>query len=283
MSTTFPIASPTVRSLKARFAIAIAVVAGLVATTILGSSRASAATPQTATRPVILVAGFSPSALLDANRLEGQDCDLLFGEVHRQLGQLRIPYRDYGFYPNDTRCEGVSSPATTSATSLTTLARRFAFWVNATYPTQRVDVIAVSMGGVVVRKALERVQARDASFPARLSIEDTVTVGSPHAGASLGLMAICRMVNQQCAEMTPGSAWLSSLGHNPQGSSGSEWSLIGHPEDLVVTWPSSITMDRVSTARPPVFRTTMPGIIHASIWLPTVATQAIAAATFTGM
>ena len=93
-----------------------------------------------------------------------------------------------------------------------------------------VDVVAHSMGGLMIRYALSK-QGVD-SFP-RLKVEDVVTLGSPHAGASFAALT----GTTQGAEMEPSStliAWLNKWGMNPQGQGGTDWSAIGSHGDLIV-------------------------------------------------
>ncbi len=76
-----------------------------------------------------------------------------------------------------------------------------------------VDVVAHSMGGLMIRYALAK-QGVD-SFP-RLKVEDVVTLGSPHNGASFAAL----MGTTQGAEMEPSidvDQVAQGLGHEPAG------------------------------------------------------------------
>jgi PGAP1-like protein len=101
-----------------------------------------------------------------------------------------------------------------------------------------VDVVAHSMGGLMIRYALTK-QGVD-SFP-RLMVEDVVTLGSPHNGASFAALT----GTTQGAEMEPGStliAWLKTWGMNPKGTGGTDWTVIGSHGDLIVQEDSATAM-----------------------------------------
>ncbi len=101
-----------------------------------------------------------------------------------------------------------------------------------------VDVVAHSMGGLMIRYALTK-QGVD-SFP-RLMVEDVVTLGSPHNGASFAALT----GTTQGAEMEPNSsliAWLTTWGMHPKGSGGTDWTVIGSHGDLIVQEGSATAM-----------------------------------------
>jgi pimeloyl-ACP methyl ester carboxylesterase len=93
-----------------------------------------------------------------------------------------------------------------------------------------VDVVAHSMGGLIVRFSLAK--ERVGSWPA-LRIEDVVTVGTPHGGVNFSKW----IGTQQGQQMEPDSyliSWLAERAQNPQGVDGTEWSVFGSQADLVV-------------------------------------------------
>jgi hypothetical protein len=99
------------------------------------------------------------------------------------------------------------------------------------------------MGGLVIRAALAGTQSGEAGFPPYLHVEDVTTLATPHAG--IGVAFGCNLVGtQQCKDMAPGSDffnWLSaSGGSNPQGASGTDWTLIGFDDDLLVKAGSAV-------------------------------------------
>jgi pimeloyl-ACP methyl ester carboxylesterase len=101
-----------------------------------------------------------------------------------------------------------------------------------------VDVVAHSMGGLMIRYALAK-QGFD-EFP-KILVEDVVTLGSPHNGASFAMLA----GTTQGAEMEPSStliAWLKANAGNPQGKGGTDWTAIGSHGDMIVQEDSATSM-----------------------------------------
>jgi triacylglycerol esterase/lipase EstA (alpha/beta hydrolase family) len=93
-----------------------------------------------------------------------------------------------------------------------------------------VDVVAHSMGGLILRFSLAKERMGD--WPA-LRVEDAVTLGTPHGGVNFSKW-IGTLQGQQ---MEPGSFfinWLASNAQNPQGVDGTQWSLLGSQGDLIV-------------------------------------------------
>ena len=101
-----------------------------------------------------------------------------------------------------------------------------------------VDVVAHSMGGLMIRYALAK-QGVD-SFP-QIMVEDVITLGSPHTGASFAALT----GTTQGAEMEPTSTlitWLKASAKNPQGIGGTDWTVIGSHGDLIVQEDSATAM-----------------------------------------
>lgn len=91
---------------------------------------------------------------------------------------------------------------------------------------ESVDVVAHSMGGLVIRYAIQQVKAGHADFPPSLLIEDVVTVSSPHGGISSTLNGwACN--DYQTSQMNVGSTFLQSLTSHPDGTGGTDWTAIG--------------------------------------------------------
>jgi hypothetical protein len=104
-----------------------------------------------------------------------------------------------------------------------------------------VDVVSHSMGGLITRYAIAQVQRAHPDFPPYLYVEDSVTLGTPHAGT--GWANWCWTT--QCEQMRPGSSfvnWLSSNAPNPQTSGGTDWTNIGSYSDEIVSASSSVSM-----------------------------------------
>jgi hypothetical protein len=99
-----------------------------------------------------------------------------------------------------------------------------------------VDAVGHSMGGLVIRAAITGVQKGDPAFPPYLYVEDVTTLSTPHRGDP----AAGGCVFTQCYDMRSGSAFLTWLNDNAQASSGTDWTLIGFDDDLLVPVWSSV-------------------------------------------
>jgi pimeloyl-ACP methyl ester carboxylesterase len=115
-------------------------------------------------------------------------------------------------------------------TDIRHLAWHFANWLSAYIPDDPpVDVVAHSMGGLIVRYAL----AKQINLWPTLNIEDVVTLGTPHGGVNFAAWT----GTTQGYQLEPDSYliwWLAQYAPNPQGSGGTEWTIIGSAGDLVV-------------------------------------------------
>jgi pimeloyl-ACP methyl ester carboxylesterase len=106
-----------------------------------------------------------------------------------------------------------------------------------------VDVVAHSMGGLVIRYALAQVQAGHRDFPRKLLVEDVVTLGTPHGGAR----GVLPTGSTEVAQMAPGSELLKALeliGWEPDGSGDTDWLTMGSDDDAVVAADRAAATDR---------------------------------------
>lgn len=126
------------------------------------------------------------------------------------------------------RTEGSDKPRAghTQQVSITRVAQDLAWFIHNQFTQrgQQVYVVGHSMGGLIIREALRRVQARDHLFPPSLDVPRVLTMSTPHDGWA----SSCNK-NTQCREMAPGSAFLSELQTNPspQGMAGTTWWAMG--------------------------------------------------------
>jgi len=137
-------------------------------------------------------------------------------------------------------------------------------WDEFTSRGRNVQVVAYSMGGLLVRWALDATQDHALGtdpatggyvFPPRLLVHNVVTLGTPHAGSFLTfLRGLAPSV--QADEMTPGSTFLAQLDANgaPRGAAGTDWTVIGAENtgfsgDEVVASRSSTAMCCTSVHR----------------------------------
>ncbi len=140
----------------------------------------------------------------------------------------------YCYYSNDSNCDLLALGD--RYRSIKTLGADFAWEIFDHFSKFNVAVDAVghSMGGLVIRAALTGVQRGDPAFPPYLYVEDVTTLSTPHRGSLFAHGCLFT----QCVDMRIGSAFLGWLYDNPQGWSGTDWTLIGFQDDLTV-WPSS--------------------------------------------
>jgi hypothetical protein len=101
---------------------------------------------------------------------------------------------------------------------------------------QPVNVLAHSMGGLIIRDAIGRTTARAAYFPPMpLQVSRVVTVATPHGGIYGGYLDTARTSNlvsgQELEDMNPAGASgfmnMISQYQRPQGAAGTQWSLLG--------------------------------------------------------
>ncbi|HLE46797.1 MAG TPA: hypothetical protein VI818_00755 [Candidatus Thermoplasmatota archaeon] len=139
------------------------------------------------------------------------------------------------------------------------LAFHWAWAIHDVYSTQGkcVDVVAHSMGGVIVRYAIGAFAKRNESeyhdFPPSLCVRHAATLGSPHAGTEY--TRICThpaYSDAQCRAMARGSEFQRLLAASPEfrhpdGTGGTRWLAFGSDtEDAIIPADSAhgMTFDR---------------------------------------
>lgn len=146
-------------------------------------------------------------------------------------------------YAGDAGCTAPlpGRAAYTPDTSIDELGRAFAWLVydQDTRWGRPVDAVGHSMGGLVLRAALTGVAARRRGFPARLLIEDVITLDTPHDG--IASRACTRL---ECAQMRGQDRGhlLAHLAQNPQSAQGTDWTLVGSDADPLVPADSATGM-----------------------------------------
>jgi hypothetical protein len=277
--------------LARRFALVVAFTLATIAIQLAIAPAAKARTDDR-NKPVVLVHGLEN----DPRDGFGWDCDYYWG---RMIDYLRIrgwsnTINPVTYYENDTVCnprntvngqasvltsnislygsnnwyfnsDGERGTGHTANASIRHLAQHFAWFLYETYGKngQTVDVVAHSMGGLIVRYAINAVEKGFRDFPPRILIEDAVTLGTPHGGANQ-LTNLCGVVQSyvQCKEMSgespsvspfPGITvqtldselirYLKTEALNPQGEGGTQWSLLGSNQDVVVSEESAVFMN----------------------------------------
>ena len=195
--------------------------------------------------PVILVHGYSGSS----SGCQGINLATYWNKVKIELADnAYLPASKIvpvSYYRCDTNGvditgygQGVSYPSTVTKgnvkaragysndDSITAVSRSYAWFVYNEYTQkgQPVNSIGHSMGGLIIREALRRVQAHDPTFPPALDIQKVLTVSTPHNGWG----SQCKS-NTQCTELSDGSQFLKDLQANPspQGKNGTAWWAMG--------------------------------------------------------
>jgi hypothetical protein len=222
-------------------------------------------------RPVLLIHG------VDTRGPDfGNNCDASWGDVItflRRIGWTNTIYPIH-YYHKDVPCQsrgtlpngnpsiangyiahhgshaahyssGHRDGSHTADTSIRHLAYHFAWFLYDHFSSKniQVEIVAHSMGGLISRYAINAVQRHFPGFPAKLLVKDIVTLGTPHAGS---LIALCGWL--ECEEMFDHSSkslltFLEDYAQNPQGTGGTQWSVIGSTRDVFVPSGSATAMN----------------------------------------
>lgn len=238
---------------RGRWALGAAVVAILVAAAVIGV-RLSTATHGHArvgaqATPVIMVHGYS------ATPCPGSDVTRkVWGGAYLELVHTGWtgPLLPVSYYRCDTNGVditgyGPSIPAGavaavtaaaprvgyTDDTHIQQLAHDLAWFVYDTYARsgRPVDLVGVSMGGLIIRDALYRVAVADPDFPPYLYVPRAVTISTPHAGyltlATNGSFCGGTVECDEFASDSPFILDLAAHGADPQGRGGTAWTVLG--------------------------------------------------------
>lgn len=192
------------------------------------------------TKPVLLVHGWSVTQ-------SGYDCSNYFSDIISALKTQGFsgPFVTVGYYKGDTNCTVNLQQTDSSLTDNSpwkSIAAVFSRYVNQTYTStgQVIDVLGHSMGGLIIRGAVQGSAEQQAGF-APMMIEDAATIATPHAGTSSTLFCS----STQCAAMArnhPDIAWLAKNG-NPQSLIATDWTVTGSSTDEVVGLSSALNMN----------------------------------------
>jgi len=113
-----------------------------------------------------------------------------------------------------------------TSTPITRISEDLAWFIYNEYTSKGrpVNIVGHSMGGLIARESLRRVQAGDIAMPPSLNVNKVLTVSTPHNGLNFS----CGNTGQ-CSEMREGSAFITSLQSNaaPQGINGTSWWAMG--------------------------------------------------------
>jgi hypothetical protein len=217
------------------------------------ATTAHASIPSSSTT-ILLVHGFNASAPIGGHI----DCkDSTMKPWADGLKARGFTVKTVAWYANDTNCDlavpGISD--NTVNTSLDQVAREFTNLIANKFGATPVGISAHSMGGLVVRRAIDGVEHHHSGFSDNIRVTDVVTSGTPHLGSSItSFCSNVAVTYNECLQAAPGSAFLGALAHNPQTTGGTDWTLTGAECDLVVSAASAIGMGAGPGVRPSVFK-----------------------------
>lgn len=192
------------------------------------------------TRPVLLVHGWS---MYDIAKV---DCASRFRPIVRELKQQGFtgPFLTVTYYQASTNCDinlTKYDASITKNSSWKEIGRALSNYVYNNYSRhgQSVDMLGHSMGGLVIRSAIQGGSEYQKGF-SNILVEDAVTVGTPHQGS--GMTGVC--IHAQCKSLgyaNPDFRWLAK-NPKPNGMTEIDWSVQGSTLDAVVTTQSSMAM-----------------------------------------
>lgn len=238
------------------------------------------ASPALADKPIYYIHG------VDLDPPGGYSCSAIWSRLRNAFeawGRTGRPWY-VGYYEKDYRC-GADVHATgshekhyettghsnsgghTIYTDIRHLGYHLAWkiWRHYSHKGRSIDVVAHSMGGLLIRYALARTQRGHKEFPPYLLVDDVVTMGTPHEGAPFADGCTSWNEYHHCGEMSPNSAlimWLEDHARNPQGKGGTQWTVMGSEEDEVVPPSSGVGM----RARFKVIYRSVEGVSHSDYY-----------------
>lgn len=209
----------------------------------------------------LALAGLAPSAsAADTQMLlihgygsasDGKDCNGITWESALRYyqdvgGRERSSLTTIGYYEGDDPADCdviVGAGDASNERPIQDIARDLANYIDDAYTShgQPVDIVAHSMGGLISRVALLGSAQGWAGFPAKLDVDDVVTLSTPHQGVA----DPSAHDDMQWNQMDPSSGFIDRL-HEPgsglgdEWASGTDWSLVGSEEDTTVNSDSGI-------------------------------------------
>lgn len=237
------------------------------ATAVLLCAPAVEARPPNEWRPIVYVHGFEMSSKADCNQWARMDIALRSWGFNSQMVTV-------GYYSDDVGCgykvdnyptgnayrhlvhsgstdlpnhahTGASGPfGHDNDTQIQHIAYHWAWMVYenwSRYGTY-VDVVGHSMGGLIARYALAQTQRGHGDFPPYLRVDDIVTLGSPHKGATYWARFSSSDQANQMVSTSNFMHFLRDNAQNPQGLGDTEWTTVGAGDDDTVDWDSAMGM-----------------------------------------
>lgn len=186
---------------------------------------------------------------------DGTYCSGMCEDLHNPIYKAHCS----GYYP-----EGTSSANDgTNNESLYHVSCLFAWYLYLNFQhTWNVEIVAHSMGGLIVRNTLYQIWKSKATWtmpPSLPNISDVVTFGTPHGGQA-GAGALCSLC-KQAGDMDPSGMFITEMrnsAQNPQAGA-TDWTMMGSYCDEAVDYSSAIYMDG---GRKSLFLTTYVGTCY---------------------
>jgi pimeloyl-ACP methyl ester carboxylesterase len=218
---------------------AVAAVVGAALALALLAPTASAADTQ-----ILLVHGYGSAT-------QGKNCN---GSTWKNAlryyqdagGRERSSMTTIGYYQGDVaaNCDVIVGDGQASnERPIQDIARDLAFYIDTAYTREgkAVDIVAHSMGGLITRVALLGSAQGWAGFPAKLNVDNVVTLSTPHRGVAHPTANDDRQWDQMNAD----SGFMKRLhaqgsGLGDRWAAGTDWSLVGSEEDATVVYESGI-------------------------------------------
>lgn len=205
-------------------------------------------------RVVLLIHGYEFSSAINCPPYFSGMKEAIAAKRFEATGKKNI-VKTVGWYGENTHCDEyiVGSRNNDVRTRIDTIARELGRHIrqNYTMETVTVDIVAHSLGGLIVRKMLE-LMGDD------LWVEDVVTLGTPHAGVppGSGITSVgCHLPkDKQCKEASSVSGFIRNLSHNPQSVVRTAWTIIGSKKDEIVGPDTSVRMNQGDESRPEVVK-----------------------------
>lgn len=200
---------------------------------------------------VLLIHGFSITANHDCSEYWGAQQDAI-NTWDSEDNQIRHA-RTIGWYGATENCDvniPDDNPADPSPdpleigyeygidTPISDVAYELKTWILDNYASKgkSVDIVAHSLGGLVVRLMLE-------NWGQELLVSDVVTLGTPHDGVDALILAPVCWAIAQCNDVEKGSDFINNLQHNPQSVIATQWTLIAAENDQVIGEATGLGME----------------------------------------
>lgn len=130
----------------------------------------------------------------------------------------------------------------TGIISLDLLAKQVADYVDNTFPPkQAIDVVGLSMGGIVSRYYVQRLGGIE-------RVQRLITIGSPHYGTKMAYF----LPLPGCLQMRPGSLFLEELNKDAEMLGKINFTSIWTPYDFIIVPARSAAQVRIESTKEPV-------------------------------